>query len=464
MNFFRENQLLCILIFLITILSGTLNTIYYFEDIDSLRFATGIKYGFDISKMQPHFPGYPVFHFITSLIYYLTNNLGLTFSLMGSLSLFIIMISTINIVNCKSQFNNVLIAVIILLNPLFSLMSTRYMPDLFGLAICIMIFYFLIFSKKENHKILGFILCGISIGTRLSYFPLVITPMVYVLMNNKKFYNLCFMFILGILLWLIPVILHQGLMQIYNSGLSHTVGHFTEYGGSIFTENNISMRLKSIFHTIWADGFGGYWKNRSVITIIISIVLLLISKNGILHYHKIQNTKYKIIILSLITYFVWIFFFQNVIYKSRHILPILLLFLVIIFKLIPIKKYKNHYLILIILWSILTVNLNISHKNGTAISKLKNELQNKNPDYIISHDLINFYMQRNGIKVKQSYINYSSLSDTILKNSHKYDIVFIGHYNLNIDSLYKYNFKEKKFYHNPYINRMWSEIPIFYNK
>ena len=52
----------------------------------------------------------------------------------------------------------------------------------------------------------------------------------------------------------------------------------------------------------------------------------------------------------------------------------------------------------------------------------------------------------------------------ILKNSHKHDIVFIGYYNLNIDSLYKYNFKEKKFYHNPCMNRMWSEIPIFYNK
>ncbi len=460
----KEKQLFYLFILLLTILFGVFNTIYYFEDIDSLRFATGIKYGYDISKMQPHFPGYPIFHFLASTIYLLTNNLGLTFSLIGSISLFIMITSTINIINSKSLLNNLLITLIILFNPLFSLMSTRYMPDLFGLAICTMIFYCLMYSNNSNYKIFGFLLCGILIGIRLSYFPLIIIPMIYIVLNSRNFLYLGIVFLLGVLVWLLPLILHQGWLSIYDAGTSHMWGHFTQYGGTIFTEKNIFIRLKSIFHTLWADGFGGYWMNRSIITVFISINLLFIIKNSIFYYNKIKNQKIKIIIISVAVYFIWIFLFQNVIYKSRHILPLIIMFLILMFQLVSIKNYKNHYLILIALWIILTINLNIDHKNKTAVSKLKTELKYKNLDYIISYDLINYYMRRNGIKPKQGYINYANLSNTIFQTSKKYNVVFIGDYNLNIDTLSKYNFKDTIFFHNPYMNRMWSAIPLFYKE
>ena len=460
----RENQHIYLLIFFFTIISGIFNSIYYFEDIDSLRFATGIKYGYDIVKMQPHFPGYPVFHFIASIIFFFTGNLGITFAIIGSLSIFIIIISIINTTDSQSQFNHFLIALIILLNPLFSIMATRYMPDLLGLAICSTIFYFLFFSKHKNHKILGIFLSGILIGIRVSYFPLIILPIIYSIRDSKIFFYSTITFMFGIIIWLIPLILHQGLESIYQAGYSHTIGHFTEYGGSIFTENNILLRLKSVFHTIWADGFGGYWKDRSMLTVLISISLLLMVKNSIFNYDKTTNQKLKILIISVLVYFIWILFFQNVIYKSRHILPIVLILIIAMLNLMPFKKYKKQYVILIILWGILTVNLNIDHKYGTAIFKLKEYLQNKNPDYIIGNNLINYYMQRNGVKAKKDYVNYLSLNDTIFEVSNQYNIIFIGDYNLSADKLHKYNFKNKTFYHNPYMNRMWSEIPIFYNE
>ena len=39
---------------------------------------------------------------------------------------------------------------------------------------------------------------------------------------------------------------------------NQTVGHFTDYGGTILTENHWLIDL-NIFHTIWSDGLGGYW-------------------------------------------------------------------------------------------------------------------------------------------------------------------------------------------------------------
>ena len=40
--------------------SRLLSSIYYIEDPDSLRFVLGVL-DYDVSKMQPHFPAYPVF-------------------------------------------------------------------------------------------------------------------------------------------------------------------------------------------------------------------------------------------------------------------------------------------------------------------------------------------------------------------------------------------------------------------
>ena len=464
MKFKSENRFLYCIIFFITLTSGILNSIYYFEDMDSLRFATALKYGYDINQMQPHFPGYPVFHFIASLIYYLTNNIGITFSIVGSISMFFLIFSIINIIKNKSVFNNVLISLLILFNPLFSLMSSRYMPDLLGLATCSMIFYLLIYSKNKKHNLLGNFLCGILIGIRLSYFPLIIIPMIYSLIYHKNFMRLISIFILGIIVWMVPLIAHQGLESLYTSGYNHTIGHFTKFGGTIFTETDIILRIKSIFHTIWSDGFGGYWKDRSILTLLISGNLILIVRNTILEHDNTISKNLKIILFSIIIYFVWILFFQNVIFKSRHVIPIIMLLIIIMFKTLPIKSYRKHYLCLIILWSILSINLNFYHKQGTAINKVKNYLQNKDIDYIVSDQLINYYMKRNGLKVKKKYIDYDNLNKKNMEKLNDNSVALIGFNNLNVDSLYQSGFKNKVFYHNPYINRMWSQIPIFYNQ
>ena len=50
------------ILFMICIVSRIFTSIYYIEDIDSLRFALSLK-EFDITRLQPHFPGYAVFYF-----------------------------------------------------------------------------------------------------------------------------------------------------------------------------------------------------------------------------------------------------------------------------------------------------------------------------------------------------------------------------------------------------------------
>ena len=85
------------------------------------------------------------------------------------------------------------------------------------------------------------------------------------------------------------------------------------------------MRFTKIFESIWSDGLGGYWQGRSLNTIIISFQIISLIIIGL--REMIKNIRFEksllIILISTFIYIVWIYFSQNVIYKSRHILPVL---------------------------------------------------------------------------------------------------------------------------------------------
>ena len=79
-------------LFFICIITRIITSIYYIEDIDSLRFAYSIINAYSIKNLQPHFPGYPVFSFVGIVLYLITNSLGISFSIIGGTSTFIIII------------------------------------------------------------------------------------------------------------------------------------------------------------------------------------------------------------------------------------------------------------------------------------------------------------------------------------------------------------------------------------
>ena len=148
LNTFQSN--LCLLT--VCVLSRMFTSIYYVEDIDSLRFALAIQ-EYSIINLQPHFPGYPVFCFLAKILFAITNSLGATFSLIGGLSTYIIIHFTLRLSKIElSTPTGLFCSAIIFLNPLLWLMSNRYMPDMLGAAIAMAAIFFLI-SKKDDKKL-----------------------------------------------------------------------------------------------------------------------------------------------------------------------------------------------------------------------------------------------------------------------------------------------------------------------
>ena len=168
----NESKTWAYLLFL-CLASRLLSSIYYIEDPDSLRFVLGVL-DYDVSKMQPHFPAYPVFCFIAKALYVVTGRYALSFSLIGGLATFVIIYSTLKIVRTKVvEWFGLALVFILFFNPLLWLMANRYMPDLLGVALCLSACFFVSERNRMTAQI-GFFIAGLLLGVRLSYAPIIL--------------------------------------------------------------------------------------------------------------------------------------------------------------------------------------------------------------------------------------------------------------------------------------------------
>ena len=459
---------LLILLFFVCILTRIISSIFYIEDIDSLRFALSL-YEFNIVELQPHFPGYPIFVALAKAFYSIINNMGGTFSLIGGISLFILIVFTLKLfgISPHSSFG-LLTTIIILLNPFIWIMSNRYMPDLMGVSVSVASMYFLtIKPKRLNFLLIGFFLAGILCGTRLSYLPILLILLIFHTVKNNERHKLFFSFSIGCVLWLIPMILMTGFENLYLAALKQTAGHFNDFGGTIVTEGTWHRRISNMIRSIWADGLGGFWLGRSWHTLFISLIM------GYFYYHAFMivknkkfNQQYLLILGSIAFYGLWIFFFQNIIYKSRHILP--LISFLIVFLNLGIKRLRNenkllgNILVGLYLISLCNVTyvLTSQHKKPNAISSVKDYIIKQDINYsIVSIPLINFYLKSHGLKNEFFDIEDITNSEPV-KALTRDSLLIVGNFQNKFSDDY-INTYDTTFYHNPYVNRMWSELGIF---
>jgi hypothetical protein len=101
----------------------------------------------------------------------------------------------------------------------------------------------------------------------------------------------------------------------------------------------------------------------------------------------------------------------------------------------------------------------MDHKKPVAISQLKDNI-NSNYTTIISTQLINYYLESHQIKSRFINTNNEFQINDYIENSFDENTLLIG----NFSSIFEKRFnvkKEETYYHNPYVNRMWSKIETF---
>lgn len=435
---------------------------------------------YDVAKLQPHFPAYPVFCCIAKLLYAVTGRYAVAFSLIGGLSTFFTCYWTLKIAAIRVKTPvGIATVFVICMNPLLWLMSNRYMPDAMGVACMLASLYFVAISRQPY---IGFFLTGILIGVRLSYLPILLPALLMRLWRAGGIKGIAsgraLLLIVaaagGTCAWLIPLIGITGWDALVAAARTQSYGHFSDFGGTIATHPSAWMRVTKLFESVWADGFGLYWQGRHLITGCATIALCgIIAANwgsGSRQAREFPLTRaFKHpIFAGCVLYVAWIFFGQNVIHKSRHVLPMLPflgLGIAIVCSRIVTQERKTGFppqlacgclIVFSLCYSYVTLTLVVQHTKPTAIAQVQQYLRAQQNEklHIVSVPLIKYYLASQAVEAV--YIPIKSEADLEQLNALETEFVVIGSPLPN-----RLPKTEKRFYHNPYVNRMWSEIPLF---
>lgn len=462
---------------LICILSRVVSAIYYIEDPDSLRFALSVFDQFDLQSLQPHFPGYPIFCFIAKIFFIILGNFSIVFSIIGGISVYVIIIYVLKLLKIPLlSLEGVLTAIFIFFNPMIWIMSNKYMPDLAGVAVTIAAFSYLVpDSYKSKDVFIGWFLTGILAGLRLSYIPFLIIPCLYAFFTKKKYLQSIIFLSLGILFWLVPVVIDTGWDNLMEIAKRQSIGHFYDFGGTAFTESEYWTRFVRLIQSIWADGLGGYWVGRNPALLITSVGMLVCFFFGflILMSFGFEVSKVGVTIGSLVVYSLWVYFFQNIIYNSRHVLPLIPFFLILASYGVIYFLVNYNYLfvkvltLLFILGNIFfTVILAVQHTNPTAIAQVKEYIVRSKPTdeeiTIVSIPLINDFLAAQKVSANYISVHQDSVSyyRKIISNIKSGNMILIG--GERFDGLMnKRPMNTIHFEHNPYVNRIWADIYVY---
>ena len=453
-------------------------SIPYIEDPDSLRFALSVADAYDIAALQPHFPGYPVFWAGVELFYLPTSSLSASFSVVGGLA-------TVGIVWALTRLRGVplrsieaaMITGAVFFSPFLWIMGTRYMPDLLGTANALAALALLVHALRSTSKVVderaalaGIILTGLLAGLRLSYLPLVIVPALWVLGRTHHPVRLVAAGSASVAVWLVPMILHTGLWTLVDVAWGQTTGHFTEFGGTVQTETDLSRRLAGLVQGLWADGLGAWWPGRHPLTGLVGTGVLGLSALGMWRLGPKRfwtRRRGRLVVLCAGLYTLWIFFGQNVIHKSRHVLPLLPLLLLFpaagAAMLWRARRGWGRAIILGVVgaYAIVTLVLVDQHRDPTAIAQVKTfveqQTEQPGPTRVLSKPLVNTYLRRQ--RVDAQFLSVEDSEDVRqVRRAGAGQTIVVGTYSAlpTLSPL-----QTKRFYHNPHVNRMWPNVPVY---
>ncbi len=467
-------------LFAVCVATRLTTTIYYIEDTDSLRFALSVVDAFDVAKLQPHFPGYPVFWAAARGLFRITGSFAIGFSLIGGLATFAVVYFAVQLSERDPlSLEGLAIAFVLFFNPLIWLMGNRYMPDLLGVAVALASFSLLTSSRYAA----GGVFSGLLAGTRMSYTPLLLPAYLYGL--RRRPVHLLAGTTVGATVWLVPMIIDTGFRGLIGAATRQTQGHFTEFGGTVETNPDLPARLTRLVESVWADGFGAWWPGRHGLTLIVAAALFTAIAAALipavraarLRYSArvsphtppvprvtspISATRLTLLIAAALSYTLWIFLFQNVIYKSRHVLPLIAL-LAIPLGLVLARMVRSRFAgaraaaaVAALAYAAVTIIVVAQHREPTAIAQVKHYAEEVRPDVVASIPLVNYYLSAQGVEA--TYLSVQNQEDRERMAGVPGKLLVIGSYPDMMPPNYA---RADTFYHNPYVNRMWPEVEVY---
>lgn len=306
------------------------------EGWDSVDFALALDH-YDIKRYQPHFPGYPVYIFLSWLCHVLVRDpvtaVILPGALLGALTLIPLYALAHRLFNSRVAL---LTALLFLVNPACWLQAEKAFSDASGLFVVMTAAYVgwraCESDAQPYHWFLGSLLLGLGLGIRLSYAPLLLSwagLLLYLYWQPAPrpapLSEGCYGLIVGVGLWLAPQLVLSGGIELLHDGLAFTSGHFSQWGGTLVS-SAMSQHQQWVYRVtmftwgVLAYSLGFWWTDTSLLRILPSLVMLIALGLGCRHARWEKTTGF--LLLYALPYSLWIFVGQHA-DQPRHLLPLI---------------------------------------------------------------------------------------------------------------------------------------------
>lgn len=457
-------------------------TITYIEDPDSLRFALSVAEGYDVAALQPHFPGYPVFWVVAKAFFLATGRFSVSFSLVGAGATVGLMWATLRLWDVRLRsLTGAVLAGLVFFSPLVWLMGNRYMPDLLGTAVVLGGLVLLLRGLgvtparggseafKQRSAFVGMAVVGLLAGLRLSYLPMVLLPLVGLLWYRPDRLQLLGVAAVSVLVWLVPLVADTGASELIDVAWGQTTGHFTDFGGTVQTEPNVLRRVSGFVEGLWADGLGAWWPGRHPLTIVTGLGVLVGGAFGVRRLRRMRGKWGRRLFwvgACAGVYALWVFFFQNVVHKSRHVLPLVPVVLGLLAFGVPPLWQRSWWIRVLAVaagasYVVVALVLVVQHQGPTAIAQVKDFVDDQSrqrPVRVASVPLVNENLHAQAVDAEFLSIEDSTDVQRLERpETFAGRTLIIGRYPSvqpsSPDTV-------RTFYHNPYVNRMWPEVTV----
>ena len=255
-----------------------------------------------------------------------------------------------------------------------------------------------------------------------------------------------------------------------------TAGHFMEFGGTVLSESTPSGgRISQAIAAVWADGLGAWLPGRHLLTAVVAVAISAIG--GSVLFASLTAQKFESrdwswrasvlqwLFSCVVLYSTWIVLYQNVLYKSRHVLPLLtVVLLVLSIGAVEVARRKMGRGIVAsgaLAYALVAVILAVQHKQPTAIAQVVEQVRvisETEPDLrVVAVPLVTFMLGVQGVDA--TFVEADDGAAMALLNSDReagFPIVSIG---MPLEN--RAPETKSTFYHNPFVNRMWPEIQLY---
>lgn len=300
---------------------------------DQVDFAFALD-KYDITNMQPHFPGYPFFILGGMAIHHWIGNPAQALAVCNAVLVVTAMFPMYKLAYRYVTVTQAFIVMALLqTSSYFSILVTQSMSE--GAALSIVWWYIWVlmiaFERRElRFQVPPLVLFALLMGIRLSYAPFGI-GIVFLLFyrHNRNVLRVVSLILLAALLqsvWVSALVWNVGGIDgLFKLAFGFVEGHFTEWGGAVTeTKEPILSRVYRLVVTniIYVGVLSQSLVSGAILALLIA--LLLLRKKS----HLRREIKWETLLLLAITaiYFLWNLLAQNI-DKPRHSYPIVMLLL-----------------------------------------------------------------------------------------------------------------------------------------